>query len=88
MKREYNFHASAERMLKNHREHVEELIKTTEFLSATHGYQRIAHFSVIDDLLSYVYFLETGKWPSEDGSLGMPARPQELGPLQAAITST
>lgn len=82
MKKLYDFPASAEGMLKSYRKHAEALINTTDFLSPSHGYERIAHFSLLDDLLSYVYYLESGRWPEESLAEKLPARPSELGPFK------
>lgn len=57
-----------------------ELVQTTDFLSPSHGYQRLAHFSVLDDLLIHLFFQEHGRMPSSNERDGINPRPEELGP--------
>lgn len=82
MNRNYDFPTSAERMLRSYRKHVVDLINTTTFLDSSYGFERIAHFTMLDDLLSYVYYLENGRWLGERDTDDLPARPYELGPFK------
>ncbi len=78
MIKSYDFPTSAKSMLNSSREHIEELLKSTDFLDPSHGHNRIAHFALLDDLLMYLCFLENGSWPTE-GYNYLP-RSSELGP--------
>lgn len=79
MNKVYEFPASAKMMLESHRKHSKELLETTDFLHPSNGYQRFAHYALMDNLLCYVFFLENGYWPHERASEVKESRPLEFG---------
>jgi hypothetical protein len=82
MNKDFAFPACAEQMLKSYREHIAELINTTNFLDPSHGYRRLTHFAQLDDLLSYIYYIENGRWLDDvPYFVDVPARPDVLGPF-------
>lgn len=80
---DYSFPASTLTLLRSYRQHMTELAESTDFLSPSHGYQRLAHFSVLDDLLIHLFFQEYGRMPGSDDRDGINARPEELGPAHS-----
>lgn len=64
-----------------------ELVQTTDFLSPTHGYQRLAHFATVDDLLINLFFIEHGREPGSDIRDDIGERVEELGPAHAPFVN-
>lgn len=79
-KSNYSFPVSTLTLLRSYRQHMTELAESTDFLSPSHGYQRLAHFSVLDDLLIHLFIQEHGRMPSSDERDRINPRPEELGP--------
>lgn len=78
----HTFPVSTVSLLRSHRKHMAELVASTDFLNPSHGYQRLAHFAAIDDLLVHLFVQEHSRAPGTDEKDRISERPEELGPIK------
>ena len=81
------FPVSSTSLLRSYRKHMADLVGETDFLSPSHGFERLAHFALIDDLLIQLFYLEHGRKPGSEVRDGIGDRVEALGPAHAPFVN-